>query len=179
MRRITGLLVLLLASAVMAQSYTQIQIRNRMQDISFLQGEWKGDGWIQLESAGRSTFDQSEKIYWKLDSTLLIVEGVGINKTEGKAPDTAHLAYAVLSWNEPDSSYHMRAYRSTGEFVDAPAELVNDSTFVWYFEIPHYVMTRYTVTVSGGNTWHEIGEHSGDGSSWTKFMEMTLRREKK
>ena len=175
-KMIVALVLFIAAASCLAQPPVAPNPKEMMREASFLEGNWTGSGWIQIGPEGRSQFAEAEKIYWKLDSTLLIIEGMGMSEDEGRIGDTVHQAYATLSWDTEDESFHMRAYRSNGQYVDALAEIPDDSTFVWHFEIPNYGTTRYTITIGGNGMWHEIGEMSGDGQAWRKFMEMTLHR---
>jgi hypothetical protein len=35
---------------------------------------------------------------------------------------------------------------------------------------------RFTITLTPAGEWWEIGEFSRDGTTWTKFFEMTLKK---
>src|SRR5688572_25823844 len=66
--------------------------QKKMSELSFLEGKWKGSGWMMGQDRVRSTFESEETIQFKLSGTLLEVEGIG--KSDGKV---VHHALAVIS----------------------------------------------------------------------------------
>lgn len=56
---------------------------------------------------------------------------------------------------------------------------VTDKGFIWGFKEPQRgVEVKYTMKLTDKGEWHEIGEYSLDGKTWTKIIEMTLSRVK-
>ncbi len=54
---------------------------------------------------------------------------------------------------------------------------MKDGAFVWSMTHPQAGRVRYTIRVDAGR-WHEVGESSRDGISWSRFFEMGLARKK-
>lgn len=172
---VAGLVLLGVAPAVLqAQSGPP----EEMQHVGFLEGQWQGDGWIDV-SSGRQTFVETETVTWKLGGAALLIEGRGTQAPSATAePIVVHDALAVLSYNAAAARYDFRAYQANGGAVTADAS-VGDGTLVWGFQpdptAPASI--RYTIRVSDAGVWREVGELSADGQAWRQFFEMTLHRE--
>ena len=143
--------------------------QNAMQKLGFLVGEWEGGGSMAMGPGPRSTFVQTERIQFKHDGTLLLIEGNG--KTS--AGMTVHDALAVVSFDPATGAYKFRSFVAVGRFGEFKAS-VNGNSFVWTINAGSQTM-RYTIIVENG-VWKEVGERSTDGATWTPFFEMTLKR---
>src|SRR5258708_6630578 len=145
-----------------------------VQNISFLTGNWKGTGWIQM-GPQRHSFSQTENITLKANGTVIQIDGEG--KDTQNPTIIIHQAFAVISFDVPNSKYLMKAFRGDGGQIDADAKLIDDHTFQWSFSNPMAGQIKYTITVVN-NKWTEIGEMSRDnGNSWNKYFEMTLDKQ--
>lgn len=140
-----------------------------MQKLAFLAGDWEGAGSIAM-GPSREAFTQSERIQFKHDGTLLLIEGHGKSPKTGA---TVHDALAVVTFDRKSGGYKFRSFAAVGRFADTEAS-VNGNTMVWGLTFgPQKI--RYTITVENG-MWREIGERSTDGAAWTPFFEMTLKK---
>lgn len=140
-----------------------------MQKLDFLVGQWEGSGWSGMPGGGREMFTQTEDIQWKLDQTIITIEGVG-----KQAGEKIHHAFAVISYNAADQNYSFQSYTFDGRGGNFRAELENDSTFVWFIPVQGREI-RYTLQILGDDTWHEVGE-TKNGEEWIQFFEMNLDR---
>src|SRR5215467_15812173 len=95
-----------------------------IQKISFLTGNWKGTGWIQM-GPQKSTFNQTENISAKVNGTIIQIEGQG--KDQQKRDIVIHQAFAIISYDFENSKYLMKAFRGDG------AQLIDDHSFQWDF----------------------------------------------
>ena len=77
---ITILLILISYGTSIGQSSAKIQ-KEAMAKLSDMAGDWYGQAWY-LNGQERINIDQTEHVEFKLDSTILLVEGIG--KIEGK-----------------------------------------------------------------------------------------------
>ncbi|MGW8315457.1 MAG: hypothetical protein ACWGNV_07645, partial [Bacteroidales bacterium] len=133
--------------------------------LGFIVGEWKGSGWIMGSDGQRHNFIQSEDVQFKLDSTVILIEGLG------RIGDVvAHNALGVISYNGEDQNYTFRSYLSTGQGGTFSAEIKGD-TFVWH---PGEDM-RYVLWINEDGQWQEKGEMNRIGN-WFQFLEMKLDR---
>ena len=63
--------------------------------LEFMVGKWKGSGWIIGRYRQKQSFEQTEDIQFKLDKTVILIEGLGM--TDGKI---THNALAVISYDK-------------------------------------------------------------------------------
>jgi|GEM_PF-495284 len=177
--RMTGILLIVLVCSILvsAQEQPGKEQISAMRKLNFLTGNWKGSGWIFLRNGQRSEFNEKENIKWKLDSLLLVIEGLGTNNnSNGGETRTVHNAYAIVYYNNQTGNYHWQSFISSGQSMLSNASLINDSTLVWQMDISPQMKIRYTIAVSGGKIWNEIGEMSNNGKDWNKFFGMNLTR---
>ncbi len=115
----------------------------------------------------RHAFMQTETIRYKLDSTVILIEGLGTS--DGKV---THNAMAILSNNKADGHYTFRSYLANGREGAFKAELLEDKLY-WY---PREDM-RYIIYLNERGQWYETGEMKR-GDQWFQFFEMTLDRQR-
>jgi hypothetical protein len=145
-----------------------------LKNISFLVGNWKGKGWMQM-GPEKHTFTQTEYITPKANGTVIQIEGLG--KDEKNTDVIIHQAFAVISYDIQNNKYLFKAYKGDGGQIDADVKLLDDHTFQWGFSSPMTGQIKYTISVVN-NKWTEIGEMSRDGGkTWMKYFEMILDRQ--
>ncbi|MDO8632024.1 MAG: hypothetical protein Q7R41_16185 [Phycisphaerales bacterium] len=153
-------------------------VAEKMKALSFMVGEWEGEGWMQMGPQERKTVKVKESVRLKLSGMALLVEGRGTSKTsEGGEGTVVHEALAVISWDSKKEQYSMRAITAKAGAVDPKIE-VGDKSMVWSFDTPVGGAVRYSIKVNEKGQWLEIGEFSRDGKEWNKFFEMTLSKMK-
>lgn len=162
---LTILTVLLLSTtATFAQmEKTDKEAKEAITKLSFIVGDWAGTGWMMGPDGQKHRFEQTENISFKLDSTAILIEGIG--KTDGKI---THNALAIVTFIKDDESYKFSSYLSTGRSGDFKGELI-DGKFYWY---PNETM-RYIIYLNDQGQWYETGEMKR-GKEWFQFFEMTL-----
>jgi hypothetical protein len=153
--------------------------REAMKKLDYLAGKWKGEATTSLGPKETKTITQTEDVQFKLNGTVLLVEGVGRGKLPGKDEEGVLFnALGVMSYDAQAKKYKVKAYRMEGQSVDADLTLT-EKGFVWGFKEPQRgVEVRYTMNLTAKGEWHEVGEYTLDGKAWTKFIEMTLSRVK-
>lgn len=57
---------------------TDLGSKEEIRKLGFIAGEWKGTGWMADRSGVKHSFDQTEKVQFKLDRTALLIEGRGM-----------------------------------------------------------------------------------------------------
>ncbi len=144
------------------------QQRDAMSSLAFLNGVWRGPGWIILPSGDKITFTQTERMGPNVDGSLKVIEGRGYS-SDGKL---IFNAFAVLSYDSGQHSYSMRSYAQghSGDFDFKPSA----DGYTW--EIPAGPMTiRYTAHATDG-VLHEVGVRILPGKDPVQFFEMNARR---
>ena len=163
---ILALVILFVIPSFSQSSETDSISKANISQLEFMVGNWKGSGWMMGRDGQKSEFDQTEKIQFKLDSTMVLIEGLGTS--QGKV---IHNALALLTYNKEENKLAFRSYMQNGQSGDFPAELIDGKLF-WYPN-PN---VRYIIWTTGEDQWYETGEFKR-GESWTQFFEMTLDRE--
>jgi len=131
-------------------------------------GEWQGEGYVlDRESREKVTFQHSEKIYYDLDSTIIVVEG------QGKSGDRiVREARAIISPADSLDQFEFYSFLASGRKGKFLLKKVDDQ-IDWSIHTPEGEI-KYTITLKE-NAYHEIGRVSMNGQ-WYPFMEMNLRR---
>jgi hypothetical protein len=176
MKQFLFVLAMFVGTVSIGQSPSQPnkQTVDALQKISFLTGNWKGSGYIQM-GPQKHLFNETEVIRLKLNGTLIQIEGEGKDKQNPEI--TIHQAFAIISYDVQNAKYLMKAFRGDGEQIDAETKLVDDYTFQWSFSNSMAGQIKFTISVRN-NEWTEIGEMSRDnGATWTKYLEMTLDKQ--
>ena len=97
-------LALLLPSIGPAQQGPdQTAQREAMKKLSFLVGNWSGDGTVFMQS-GSLKVQQTESVQYNLDGLVLMVEGTGRNA----AGEIAFRAFATIAFDDAAHAYRCR-----------------------------------------------------------------------
>lgn len=138
--------------------------------LSWMVGTWEGEGWSQ-RGAERIEFLQTERVSLKLDGQTLQVEGEGRSKAD--ASKVAFRALGVVFYDPYANGVRLVSWTQEGHWAVSPMT-VDASGFRWELKTPNGTV-RYT-TKRDGATWNEVGEWSPDGATWSKFIEMNLKK---
>ncbi|MFD2512254.1 hypothetical protein ACFSRY_00125 [Pontibacter locisalis] len=163
----------LLSSFANAQASLKPTVQEKMEALEWVTGKWQGSGWISFGPNQKHTFTQTEDISYKLDNTVLQIEGLGRNGN-----DTIHNALALMTYDHGKNAYTFHSYTSEGRFQTNADVTVADRKFIWQMNNNPNRKIRYTIWLDDKNQWQEIGEMSTDGQNWNKFFEMTLKKVK-
>ena len=116
-----------------------------------------------------------EVVERKLDGAVLLVEGLGTVSSPGAEDRVVHHALGIVSFDAASGRYTLRSYLATGQWGDFTLTPIEGGV-QWTREVPGGRVrntARYT-----SDEWHEIGEFSRDGETWTQIMELRLKRER-
>lgn len=165
--KILTLFVLLVSFQIPAWTQVSYELnlenQHKMASLAFLEGNWKGSGWMMGEDRTRQNFEQEEFIEMKLSGTVLQMEGIG--SAEGKV---VHHALALIQPKEGDGKFEFTSILQSGMKGTYPAQF-DGSKLIWH----PTAQVRYVIQINDQGQWHEIGEYNG-GNAWYKFFEMTL-----
>ena len=81
--------------------------RAAMKKLGFLVGEWSGEASVLRGPDQFVELVQTESTQFKLDGLVLVIEGVGRTKADGKL---ALQALALISFDDETGTYKMRAF---------------------------------------------------------------------
>lgn len=167
--KISLLILLIISFQIPAWSQVSYELnldnQRKMAPLSFLEGKWKGSGWLMGEDRVRQNFEQEELIEMKLSGTILQIEGIGT--AEGKV---VHHALALIQPAEEDGKFEFTSFLQSGLKGTYPAQL-EDGKLIWQPAL----QVRYIIQLNDQGQWHEIGEYNA-GNAWYKFFEMTLAK---
>jgi hypothetical protein len=117
-----------------------------------------------------ATARQTEETQYKLDGLILLVEGVGRTKTDGKP---ALQALGVVSYDDESGTYHMRAFND-GRFLETEVKLLDSGKgMTWGFTFGE-IKTSSVMRITGKGDWTELHEITIGSNPPRKFMELTV-----
>jgi hypothetical protein len=166
------LTALCLSDQLAAQAPDPAVARAAITRLEFMVGEWKGEAW-QLRGADRVQTQMVETVQRRLGGAVLLVEGRGTIAVPGSEDRVVHHALGVISFDPTSGAYTLRSYLATGQSGDFLLTLM-DGGVSWSRDVPGGKV-RNTARFTPGE-WHEVGEFSRDGTTWTQIMELRLRR---
>jgi hypothetical protein len=94
-----------------------------MKKLGFLIGEWAGEGRMLLASGEWIEFSQTERAEYKLDGLLLVIEGVGRAKSDGRP---LLQAYGIASYDDATGTNGIVLRQAWGQAMQTlgkPADL--------------------------------------------------------
>ncbi|MFC5626386.1 hypothetical protein [Algoriphagus winogradskyi] len=151
--------------SIAQSSETDKSFQAEVKKLSFLVGEWKGSGWMMGQDRVKRTFEQTENIQFKLDSTAILIEGLG--KSDG---EIVHNALAIITSSGAENQFDFQSFLPSGQKGTFKSEIKED-VYYWY----PAESVRYIIKINEKGQWFEIGEFN-QGDTWYTFLEMTLDR---
>ena len=149
------------------------QVRAAMEKLSWLAGEWRGEGW-RFGPAGREEFFVAETVEWDVDGLVLVVHGDGWSvDDEGNRID-GHKALGILSYDAFARSYHFDAFVKEG-YQSRSQPLVGEKEYRWSHPAGPGAEMRYHTRLTDNGDWLETGERCVEGTC-SPFLEMRLAK---
>lgn len=175
MATMTWSLLMMLIAAVVQQSPphrpdVNLQ-REAMKKLGFLVGQWSGTGRMLRATGEWIDITQSERVEYKPDGLLLVIEGVG-RSSDGRP---VLQAYGIASYDDATKKYYMRAFND-GRWLETETELSdNGKGLTWGFTVGD-IRTKSTMRLTDSGEWTESHEITIGSQPSRKFMELTVRR---
>ena len=109
--------------------------RAAMKKLGFLIGEWSGEA-TALRGPGQFVdMEQTESAHFKLDGLILMIEGVGRTKTDGKV---SLQALGLISFDDETGTYTMRAFND-GRWLETEVKLSDGGNSIsWGFALGQF-----------------------------------------
>jgi hypothetical protein len=146
--------------------------RAAMKKLDFLIGKWAGEARV-LRGPGISVeMIQTEEAQYKLDGLVLLIEGVGSAKSDGKP---ALQALGMVSFDDETETYRMRAFND-GRFLETEVMLLDTNGISWGFALGE-IRTSSVLRINERGDWTELGELTIGSQSPIRFMELTVSRQ--
>jgi hypothetical protein len=148
---------------------TELQ-RSAMRKLSFLLGKWSGEARILRGSGEPLELLQTEEAQYKLDGLVLMIEGIGRNKTEG---NVALQALGIVSYDDEAGKYYMRAYND-GRYLETDLKLAgNGKGITWGFALGE-IKTSSVLRIDEKGQWNESTEITMGSQPPRKLIELTV-----
>lgn len=145
--------------------------RDAMKKLGFLVGRWSGDGRMLRATGEWIDITQTENAEYKLDGLLLVIEGVGRAKSDGRP---VLQAYGIASYDDATGKYHMRAFND-GRWLETEVDLADDGKGLTWGFATNDVRTRSTMHLTDAGEWTESHEITIGTQPPRKFMNVTVR----
>jgi hypothetical protein len=146
--------------------------RAAMKKLDFLVGEWSGQASAARGPGIVVELEQSEVAQYKLDGLVLMIEGVGRTKSDGKL---ALQALGLISFDDASGAYRMRAYND-GRWLETDVKLLEDGKGLsWGFSFGE-ISTKSVLRINDKGEWTELAEITVGARAPQKLMELVVRR---
>ncbi len=151
--------------------------KEEMRKLSVLVGKWEGEASTIRGNGEKSTLQMSENIQWRMDTLLLLFEGVGKIKQASGPSTKAFEAVSIISYDKDSGNYKFRVYLEDGRNAEVNFLPLAPSHYQWQFKTLSGWM-RYEIKIdTASHHWNEKGYYSKDGLKWTPFFEMNLTKQ--
>lgn len=143
-----------------------------MKKLEFLVGEWSGEATVLRGPGLFVDMAQTESAQFKLDGLVLMVEGVGRAKTDGKV---SLQALGLISFDDETGTYKMRAFND-GRWLDTEVKIgTGGNSISWGFTIGTF-KTATVLRINEAGEWTEHGEITIGERPPQKMMDLKVRR---
>src|SRR5215470_14380054 len=144
--------------------------RSAMKNLSFLVGTWVGTARL-FRGADTIELQQTENAQYKLDGMILLIEGVGTNKSTGLP---ALQALGFVSYDDETGTYRMRAFND-GRFLETEVKLLEDGKGLTWGFILGEIATRSVLRMNEKGEWTEFHEITIGSQPPRELMELIVR----
>jgi hypothetical protein len=135
------------------------ECKQELKKLNSFVGDWQGEATYMRGPGSQVSINQEEKIEYKLDGTVLLIEGTG----RDAGGNIAFNAMGLVNYNVNDKQFKFKTYLKDGRSTDAYFNITGDNTYEWGFDIPGGGKSKYTITIDPvQKTWNEKGEYSSD-----------------
>ncbi|WP_425410261.1 hypothetical protein [Hyphococcus sp.] len=144
-----------------------------MEKLSWLEGEWRGDGW-RMGPDGKETFSVTETAEYVLDGMVLTLHGRGWSEDEDGNEVEGHKAFGVMSYDAYAQRYHFDAFVKEG-YQSRSTPQIGENDYRWSHTGGPGVEMRYYARLNDEGQWIETGERC-EGDNCTQVFEMRLSK---
>ncbi len=143
-----------------------------MKKLEFLVGDWSGEATVLRGPGQFAEMAQTESAQFKLDGLVLMIEGVGRSKVDGKP---ALQALGLISFDDETGTYKMRAFND-GRWLETDVKLADSGKSIsWGFAIGAFKTTT-VLRVNESGEWTGHGELLINDRAPQKMMDLKVRR---
>jgi hypothetical protein len=145
--------------------------RTAMKKLSFLIGAWSGEASVARGPGIVLELSQTEVAELKLDGLVLMIEGIGRTRSDGKL---ALQALGLITFDDATGTYRMRAYND-GRWLETEVKLLDDGkSLSWGFALDE-IRTKSVLRINEKGEWTELAEITIGARPPQKLMELVVR----
>jgi hypothetical protein len=146
--------------------------RTAMKKLEFLVGDWSGEATVLRGPGQFAEMAQTESAQFKLDRLVLMIEGAGRTKIDGKP---ALQALGLISFDDETGTYKMRAFND-GRWLETDVKLADSGKSIsWGFAMGAFKTTT-VLRINESGEWTEHGELLINDRPPQKLMDLKVRR---
>jgi hypothetical protein len=147
--------------------------RAAMKKLEFLIGTWTGEAWVLRGPGEPVQMIQTEDAQYKLDGLIVLIEGVGRGRSDGRP---ILQALGVISWDDENTTYRMRAFND-GRFLETDVKLLETGEGItWGFALGE-IRTSSVLRINERGQWTEAAEITIGSQPPRRFMELAVSRQ--
>jgi hypothetical protein len=145
--------------------------RAAMSKLGFLIGRWSGEASLLRGPGQFMDLNQTEEAQFKLGGLVLMIEGVGRAKTDGKA---VLQALGLVSFDDHSGTYTMRAFND-GRWLESELKLEGEETITWGFALGA-ISTQSVLRMNEQGEWTEHADLIIAGRPPQTLLDLRVRR---
>jgi hypothetical protein len=148
--------------------------RAAMKKLEFMVGKWTGESRLLRGPGDPVSLKQTKEAQYKLDGLILLIEGVGRTKADGKP---ILQALGIVCYDDESGTYRMRAFND-GRFLETELKVLdNGKGITWGFALGE-IRTTSVMRITEKGDWTELTELTIGNEPAMKYMELTVSRQK-
>jgi len=145
--------------------------RAAMKRLGFLVGKWNGEARLLRGPGEWVDLQQSEEAQYRLDGLILVIEGVGRTKSDGRS---LLQGLGIISFDDESGEYRMRAFND-GRFLETEVKLLDqDKAISWGFVLGQ-IKTKSVLRINEIGEWTELAEIAIGSEPPKKLLELRVR----
>jgi hypothetical protein len=146
--------------------------RAAMNKLGFLAGRWSGEARVLRGPGLNLDLEQTEEAQFKLDGLVLMIEGVGRTRPDGKQ---ALQALGLITFDDASGTYRMRAFND-GRWLESEIKFIDEGLAIsWGFTLGE-ISTKSVLRINDKGEWTERAELTIGTRPPQKLIELTVRR---
>jgi hypothetical protein len=138
-------------------------------------GTWKGAGWALADDGQRFDFEVVERVECRVGGAVLLMVGKATRTAAPGQPVVIHDGVALVWFDDERQEYRWQSHEIGRRPVDTSLRLIDGGVEWTIKEEGQAAAVRFTIRVDHDG-WHEVGEVTADGQTWSKIMECTLQK---
>jgi hypothetical protein len=142
-----------------------------MRKLRFLASDWSGEARIYRNGETLELL-QTEHAEYKLNGLLLLIEGIGRSKSDGKV---ALQALGIVSFDDATSSYRFRTF-SDGRYLETEMKLTAGGRGLSWGFVLGEIRTSSLLRLDESGQWTERHEVMIGSQPPRRLMELTVSR---